>query len=894
MSIKDGIVGAVIVGGGSGGGGGTPVVPNINATAESLPAGSEATVEKSGTNTNVTFNFGIPRGADGQQGAPGATGPAGPQGAQGPQGPAGPTGQQGPKGEQGPAGAQGQQGPQGPQGIQGEKGDQGTPFLISKLYDTYEEMNAGFSSDGLLEGQLAAIKTETGGEYGGYIYVKGPTQYDFFYDISTTDGIQGPQGPQGEQGPQGPAGPAGATGATGPAGPQGEQGPKGEKGDTGEQGPQGPAGQAATIQVGTVTTGDPGTNAQVTNSGTSSEAVFDFVIPRGQDGVGGGTGNPFNSVPITLTAAGWEGDNAPYTQTVNMEGVTADSPIIVSPADTTSRANAGAAGVMLQGPGAGTLIFICTTKPTADLNYNAGILAGGGGGSGTAGVSSFNNRTGAVVPQTGDYTAQQVGARPDNWMPTAGDGVSVAGDTISAKVSNQADNIIGMVNGSLYAGAPIPTGVLPLVEIRTFPATASIQVTGTKGESSVNGTTDAEGKVSIEVPQLGVWTFSATVGGESVSRNVAVNQSTIYSAFLSSINVFGVSWDKTSPSTQLTRLTPESDPNGLVTVAITEEPVPAVGTGAGSSPFDQYAPWNGMYVCNLAADGTETAKKGEPEFSYSTADVMVYIPQFYYLRKSDETYQYFYICDKQFPGAKIHPASSTYVARYKTDSGNTSLSGSTPIGNQTIDQSRAGAQGKGPGWQLYDAKGYFAILLLYLVEFANWSSREAIGPGINTGSLRQNGLTDSMTYHTGAASGGASAIQYRGIENPWGNINEKIDGILAVNREVYICDNPSEYSSSATENYQSSGMTLPATGYALSIYEPGDNDWLIIPQTIGASVSTYLSARVYSATGTTDFLVSGSYNNGANCNIYMVDAQNAPTLPIISVGARLGFRVVTS
>ena len=36
-----------------------------------------------------------------------------------------------------------------------------------------------------------------------------------------------------------------------------------------------------------------------------------------------------------------------------------------------------------------------------------------------AGVSSFNGRTGAIQPQEGDYTAAQVGARPDTWTPTA-------------------------------------------------------------------------------------------------------------------------------------------------------------------------------------------------------------------------------------------------------------------------------------------------------------------------------------------------------------------------------------------------------------------------------------------------------------------------------------------
>lgn len=41
---------------------------------------------------------------------------------------------------------------------------------------------------------------------------------------------------------------------------------------------------AATVSVGTVSTGEPGTNAAVTNSGTENDAVFDFTIPRGDPG----------------------------------------------------------------------------------------------------------------------------------------------------------------------------------------------------------------------------------------------------------------------------------------------------------------------------------------------------------------------------------------------------------------------------------------------------------------------------------------------------------------------------------------------------------------------------------------------------------------------------------
>ena len=48
------------------------------------------------------------------------------------------------------------------------------------------------------------------------------------------------------------------------------------------QGPAGKDGNSATINIGTITTGNPGTNAIVTNSGTTSNAILNFVIPRGE------------------------------------------------------------------------------------------------------------------------------------------------------------------------------------------------------------------------------------------------------------------------------------------------------------------------------------------------------------------------------------------------------------------------------------------------------------------------------------------------------------------------------------------------------------------------------------------------------------------------------------
>lgn len=92
----------------------------------------------------------------------------------------------------------------------------------------------------------------------------------------------------------------GDKGDKGDTGAQGIQGVKGDKGDTGEQGARGAAGKAGTIRIGTVTTGEPGSEASVTNSGTVSDAVFNFTIPRGEKGEKGEGGGSGGGTSVTV------------------------------------------------------------------------------------------------------------------------------------------------------------------------------------------------------------------------------------------------------------------------------------------------------------------------------------------------------------------------------------------------------------------------------------------------------------------------------------------------------------------------------------------------------------------------------------------------------------------
>lgn len=71
-------------------------------------------------------------------------------------------------------------------------------------------------------------------------------------------------------------------------------------------GPQGPAG---TITINATFTGDPGTDALVTNIGTSYAAVLNFIIPKGDTGAQGVNGTPGEQGPQGIN--GTPGEQGP-------------------------------------------------------------------------------------------------------------------------------------------------------------------------------------------------------------------------------------------------------------------------------------------------------------------------------------------------------------------------------------------------------------------------------------------------------------------------------------------------------------------------------------------------------------------------------------------------------
>ena len=439
------------------------------------------------------------------------------------------------------------------------------------------------------------------------------------------------------------------------------------------------------------------------------------------------------------------------------------------------------------------------------------------------------------------------------------------------------------------------------VNLEKFQSTITVTVdsgstvTATLGSTVLTKT--STGTAVFTVGKAGTWAIKATKGDQTAEGTVSITASGQSKTLtLTYANVFGVVWDTSNSSTALTRLTPSTDPYGLVTRSVTTEPIPAVGTGSGSSLFDSYAPWNGMKECNLNSSGAVTAWKGNSAFTRRSDYTMVFIPAFYVAAKRNGTKQYFYVSDKPKTGMTKHPGSGKYIGRYTS---NGEYGGGSTGATQRVDITRAGFRdlvksGITNGafsskFHLFDFATYCAIIFLYIIEFANWNCQSKIGQGYtnsNSSSAVRSGGTDSMTYHTGRASGtdDKTAVQYRWIENLWGNVSQWVDGFNANGTEAYYCTDPSKYADDTTTGYTKIG-TLPASGWIkdLTVTDNG----LLIPKTTGGSETTYIPDYMWSSSGWHVLCVGGHWGDGSYAGLLFFFANGTSSRSHSLISARL-------
>ena len=160
------------------------------------------------------------------------------------------------------------------------------------------------------------------------------------------------------------------------------------RGPAGEPGPPGPAGPA-TISVGSTTTGLPGTDAAVVNTGTNQDAVLAFTVPAGQRGLTGATGAPG---PAGATGAtGATGPAGPASTVPGPQGPAGSTGSQGPKGDTGSQ---GPQGI----PGKDATLPVASATVLGGVKQGSGVTIAADGTLTAAGaVSSVNTRTGAVV-----------------------------------------------------------------------------------------------------------------------------------------------------------------------------------------------------------------------------------------------------------------------------------------------------------------------------------------------------------------------------------------------------------------------------------------------------------------------------------------------------------------
>lgn len=238
--------------------------------------------------------------------------------------------------------SRGEQGPQGDPGPQGEPGQDGAPGAAGE--DGADGAAAGFGTvSATVDGNTGtpSVEVATSGDN---------TAKNFSFTFHNL---------KGEKGDKGDTGPAGADGADGAPGPAGTDGTNGKDG------------AAATITVGTTTTGEPGTQASVTNSGSASAAVFNFTIPKGEKGD--------------------KGDRGPQGDPGTAPNINVLAPLTVANAATSENANGVAIGDGASVTGAGSVAIGLNssgTQQSVAIGSNATTDGGTSIGLGTNAATS--------------------------------------------------------------------------------------------------------------------------------------------------------------------------------------------------------------------------------------------------------------------------------------------------------------------------------------------------------------------------------------------------------------------------------------------------------------------------------------------------------------------------
>jgi len=157
----------------------------------------------------------------------------------------------------------------------------------------------------------------------------------------------------------------------------------------------------------------------------------------------------------------------------------------------------------------------------------------------------------------------------------------------------------------------------------------------------------------------------------------------------------------------------------------------------------------------------------------------------------------------------------------------------------------------------------------------------------------KNGFSANITATSGSLVSNSSGLypcKYRGIESPWGDIWQFVDGVNITGYQAWICKDASSYASDVFASpYEQLGYVDGNTdGYVVAMGYDANYPFAALPVTVGGSDSTYYSDYYYRATGQRIARVGGSWYNGLDAGL----SHWAPDVASTGVSTRIAGRLV--
>lgn len=371
--------------------------------------------------------------------------------------------------------------------------------------------------------------------------------------------------------------------------------------------------------------------------------------------------------------------------------------------------------------------------------------------------------------------------------------------------------------------------------------------------------------------------FVITNAEETKEINVTLQDASIYGV-RRQINNSSTAWERIAAGVGLTASATKSG-------------------GTVQNDFDNISPWKDIKTCDLSPTGTVNKYIGDAGFSFTnpTGRIMTEIPDFWWQRKQENGYEYIYISSVEQEG--FTKSGKFYLGRYTATGSSSSVtckSGVANYTNVTITDARTNSKKIGSNWGLMDVLSWSVLQMLYLVEYADYNSQDKLGYGVCNGSQINTGGCDNLGMKSGClANDKTKAVIYRGIENPFGNIYQWLDGINISSYNAWVCYDRDKYATGTVASpYTKLGYAdASSSGYATKIGYDANNPAIQRATATGGSDSTHIPDYFISDSSTRVVAVGGSYSNDLACGLWYWSSYGT-TGSSSHIGFRLLFKPV--